>query len=107
MKIALERKTSFDVAERKLGLNVVPFDASTSSINKGESLYDTVKNSGKYRSTTFLWYDILWMITLKELENIKGAIVNGGDGTGNHPSQWHAGFTEQSIKNLENLKGLK
>lgn len=36
-------KTSFDIAERKLGLQVVPFDASNSSVNKGESLYDTVK----------------------------------------------------------------
>ena len=31
------------MAERKLGLQVVPFEAMTSSVNKGESLYDTVK----------------------------------------------------------------
>ena len=33
---------SFEVAERKLGMNVIPFDPSTSSINKGETLLDTV-----------------------------------------------------------------
>ena len=36
-------KISFEVAERKLGLNVIPFDISQSSVNKGESLYDTIK----------------------------------------------------------------
>ena len=36
-------KISFEVAERKLGLNVIPFDVSQSSVNKGENLYDTIK----------------------------------------------------------------
>ncbi len=79
-------KTSFDVAERKLGLQVIPFDASTSSVNKGESLYDTVKtiesigaNIVVIRHEKDEYY--------KELENINIPIVNGGDGKGNHPSQ--------------------
>ena len=79
-------KTSFDVAERKLGLNVVPFDASTSSINKGESLYDTVKTLESIGVQLFV-IGHTQNDYFKELENIKGAIVNGGDGTGNHPSQ--------------------
>ena len=33
---------SFDVAEKKLGLEVIEFDSSTSSVQKGETLYDTV-----------------------------------------------------------------
>jgi aspartate carbamoyltransferase (EC 2.1.3.2) len=36
-------RVSFEVAERKLGLHVIPFDAQTSSVNKGETLYDTIK----------------------------------------------------------------
>ncbi len=79
-------KTSFDIAERKLGLNVVPFDVSTSSVNKGESLYDTVKtleslgvNLLVIRHNTDAYYN--------ELDNIKIPIINGGDGKGNHPSQ--------------------
>ena len=36
-------KTSFEVAERKLGLEVIPFEVSTSSVLKGETLYDTVR----------------------------------------------------------------
>ena len=33
---------SFEVAEKKLGLDVIEFDAKTSSVNKGETLYDTI-----------------------------------------------------------------
>lgn len=79
-------KTSFDVAERKLGLNVVPFDLSASSVNKGESLYDTVKTLKSIgvdlcviRHKKEKFYD--------EFKGIDIAIINGGDGTGNHPSQ--------------------
>lgn len=79
-------KTSFDVAERKLGLNVVPFDVSASSVNKGESLYDTVKtikslgiDLAVIRHSQDKYYD--------ELKSIDLPIINGGDGTGNHPSQ--------------------
>ena len=36
-------KTSFEMAERKLGLDVLPFEAGFSSTLKGETLYDTVK----------------------------------------------------------------
>ncbi|WP_027378509.1 aspartate carbamoyltransferase catalytic subunit [Chryseobacterium daeguense] len=79
-------KTSFDIAERKLGLQVVLFDASHSSVNKGESLYDTVKtieslgvNLVVIRDKKDRYFD--------ELKNIKIPVINGGDGTGNHPSQ--------------------
>lgn len=79
-------KTSFDIAERKLGLNVVPFDTSTSSVNKGESLYDTVKTLESMgidlvviRHTTDAYYN--------DLKNIKIPIINGGDGKGHHPTQ--------------------
>lgn len=79
-------KTSFDIAERKLGLQVVPFDVSTSSVNKGESLYDTVKtlevlgvNLVVIRHFQDAYY--------KELESINLPVINGGDGKGSHPTQ--------------------
>lgn len=79
-------KTSFDVAQRKLGLKVVPFDIATSSVNKGESLYDTVK------TLKSLGIDLCVIRHQKEkfyaeLKEIDLAIINGGDGTGDHPSQ--------------------
>ena len=79
-------KISFEVAERKLGLNVIPFDVSQSSVNKGESLYDTIKtlqsigiNLAVIRHSQNEYYN--------KLKNIDISIINGGDGTGEHPSQ--------------------
>ena len=79
-------KTSFDLAQRRLGLNVVPFDVTASSVNKGESLHDTVKtleslgvNLVVIRHKQDQYYD--------DLKNIGIPVINGGDGSGNHPSQ--------------------
>lgn len=79
-------KTSFDIAERKLGLQVVPFDASQSSVNKGESLYDTVKTIESLGVHLVVIRDKKDRY-FEELKNIKIPVINGGDGTGNHPSQ--------------------
>ncbi|MBU4538039.1 MAG: aspartate carbamoyltransferase catalytic subunit [Weeksellaceae bacterium] len=79
-------KTSFHIAERKLGLNVIPFDISASSVNKGESLYDTVKTL-KSLGVNLLVIRHKQDKFYQDLKNIGIPIINGGDGTGNHPSQ--------------------
>ena len=38
-------KISFEMAENKLNINKYNFQADTSSLNKGENLYDTINNS--------------------------------------------------------------
>ncbi len=77
---------SFNTAEEKLGMKVITFNPATSSLNKGESFYDTVKTFESFgidgmviRHTNNEYY--------KELKNIKSVLINAGDGTGNHPSQ--------------------
>lgn len=80
--------TSFEMAERKLGLNVLDFEAQTSSVKKGESLYDTVKtvesigaDIAVIRHPQDNYYDDL-------INNgIQLAVANAGDGAGQHPSQ--------------------
>ncbi|MGE8204151.1 aspartate carbamoyltransferase catalytic subunit [Heyndrickxia sp. NPDC080065] len=80
-------KCSFEIAERKLGFEVIPFEVSTSSWQKGESLYDTVKtlesigvNIAVIRHELNHFYEEL-------IPNIKIPIINGGDGCGQHPTQ--------------------
>jgi aspartate carbamoyltransferase catalytic subunit len=77
---------SFIKAEQNLGMIDTNFNASASSINKGESLYDTVK--------TFeaIGFDAMVIRHPQNnyfnfLEGIQIPILNGGDGTGNHPTQ--------------------
>ena len=79
-------KHSFEVAEHKHRLNVINFDASTSSVNKGETLYDTCKtlemigcNILVIRHSQDAYYN--------ELTNLNIPIISGGDGSGEHPSQ--------------------
>ncbi|MCM3569131.1 aspartate carbamoyltransferase catalytic subunit [Neobacillus mesonae] len=80
-------KSSFDVAEKRIGLDVVPFEALTSSVQKGETLYDTVKtleaigvNMVVIRHSQDRYFDEL-------VGKVNIPIVNGGDGCGHHPTQ--------------------
>ena len=80
-------KTSFEMAERRVGCEVIPFDAGFSSALKGETMYDTVK------TLEMIGIDAV-VIRAKEdeyynelLEGIGCAVINAGDGAGQHPSQ--------------------
>lgn len=80
-------KISFEVAERKLGLDVVPFESGFSSTIKGETLYDTVKtleaigiDALVIRHPDVGYYDEL-------IGKTSVSIINGGDGSGQHPTQ--------------------
>ncbi|HEY0221946.1 MAG TPA: aspartate carbamoyltransferase catalytic subunit [Lactovum miscens] len=80
---------SFIIAERKLGLEVLEFDAVGSSLSKGETLYDTILtldalgvDACVIRHSQDQYYD-----ELIQSPNLHLAIVNGGDGSGQHPSQ--------------------
>ena len=79
-------KHSFEIAEHKHKLKVINFEVATSSVNKGETLYDTCKtlemlgcNLLVIRHSQNAYYE--------ELKNLNIPILNGGDGSGEHPSQ--------------------
>ncbi len=80
-------KFSFEVAEKKLGLHVLDFESQSSSVQKGETLYDTVKtlesigaNAVVIRHPQDHYFDEL-------VDGISIPIINGGDGCGHHPTQ--------------------
>jgi aspartate carbamoyltransferase catalytic subunit len=80
-------KMSFVVAEKKLGLEVLDFHAETSSVLKGESLYDTAKtfeaigaNILVIRHQDDYWYNSL-------ANRIHIPIINAGAGKAEHPTQ--------------------
>lgn len=80
---------SFEVAEKKLGLAVIEFEASRSSVQKGETLYDTVLTMSAIgvdvaviRHGKENYYD-----ELIQSKTIQCSIINGGDGSGQHPTQ--------------------
>lgn len=80
---------SFEVAEKKLGIDVIEFDAKTSSVSKGESLYDTVLTMsaiGVHACVIRHWEEDYYN-ELIQSKTITTSIINGGDGSGNHPTQ--------------------
>ena len=80
---------SFEMAEHKLGLNVIDFDAKTSSVSKGESLYDTVLTMSAIGVDVCVirhWEENYYH-PLIQSKTIRSAIINGGDGSGQHPTQ--------------------
>lgn len=78
---------SFFVAASKLGLTVMSFDVNSSSLqHKTETLYDTVKTFESMRPDIMV---IRHPITnyYNDLQDLTVPIINGGDGTGRHPTQ--------------------
>lgn len=80
---------SFEVAEKKLGIDVIDFHADSSSVTKGETLYDTILTMDALgvdacviRHPTVDYYK-----EMVESPSLSVAIINGGDGSGQHPSQ--------------------
>lgn len=80
-------KMSFEMAERKLALEVLPFESSFSSTLKGETLYDTVKTLEAIGVDALIvrhpedgFYEEL-------INRTSISIINAGDGSGQHPTQ--------------------
>lgn len=78
---------SFEVAEKRLGAEVLNFTAAISSVQKGESIYDTV------RTLESMGIDA-GVIRLKPIgvlaelaPRIKVPLINAGDGNNEHPTQ--------------------
>ncbi|MED1202143.1 aspartate carbamoyltransferase catalytic subunit [Heyndrickxia acidicola] len=80
-------KSSFEMAERKIGLDIIPFEASTSSVQKGETLYDTVKTLEMIGVNVVVIRHPQNHFYLSLMENIHIPVINGGDGSGQHPTQ--------------------
>ncbi len=78
---------SFEIAARHLGAGTLNFSASSSSVSKGESLSDTIKNLEAMQVDAFILRhpssgaaDLITTITSKN-------VINAGDGSHEHPTQ--------------------
>lgn len=80
-------RSSFELAAKRLSADVVNFAASGSSVEKGESLRDTVQTLAAHRPHAIVirtpWAGASQLIT----KWTDAAIVNAGDGQHEHPTQ--------------------
>jgi len=80
-------RLSFEIAARHLGAGTLNFNASSSSISKGETLSDTIKNLEAMQVDAFVLRhpssgaaEFITNITSKN-------VINAGDGSHEHPTQ--------------------
>lgn len=96
-------KLSFELAEKRLSADMINFSASQSSVNKGETLIDTVNNILAMKVDVVVIRHPNPGVALFLSKNVDACIINAGDGTHEHPSQ--ALLDAYSIN--EKLGGLK
>ena len=80
-------RLSFELAEKRLGTDVVNFSASTSSVKKGETLIDTVNNILAMKVDMVVMRHASPGACQFLAERTNTVVVNAGDGTHEHPTQ--------------------
>ncbi len=80
-------RTSFELAAKRLSADVVNFTASASSLVKGESLLDTVRNIQAMNVQTIIMRHACSGAVNLVAKNIQASVVNAGDGKHEHPTQ--------------------
>ncbi len=82
-------RVSFEVAARRLGMDVVNISARDSSIEKGESLRDTLETLAAIGADVAVLRHPQTGVLAEFTENpVAGLqLINAGDGCGGHPSQ--------------------
>ncbi len=80
-------RISFELAEKRLGADVVNFSASGSSVSKGETLIDTVNNILSMKVDMVVMRHSATGAPHFLSKHINVPIVNAGDGINEHPTQ--------------------
>ncbi|MCH7926662.1 MAG: aspartate carbamoyltransferase catalytic subunit [Candidatus Dadabacteria bacterium] len=98
-------RASFEIAEKRLSADVLNLSLNQSSVQKGETLLDTIRNLKSMGASIIVLRHPMsgapWLLA-KELDC---SIINAGDGCHEHPSQALIDlFTVKEIK--KNIKGL-
>ncbi len=80
-------RSSFEIAEKRLSADTLNFSTSTSSVQKGETLVDTVLNLEKMQPDCYVMRHASPGAHQLILPFTKASVVNAGDGAHEHPTQ--------------------
>ncbi len=80
-------RTSFELAEQRLSADIINISASSSSLSKGESLLDTVKNIEALQADIIVMRHSAAGAHNFISSHLKCGVVNAGDGAHSHPTQ--------------------
>lgn len=80
-------RLSFELAQKRMGADVVNFSANTSSTQKGESLKDTIRNISSMKIDMVVVRHESPGVPYFLTRQVDAAIINAGDGAHEHPTQ--------------------
>jgi aspartate carbamoyltransferase catalytic subunit len=80
-------RSSFEIASKRLGADVINLDVSKSSTSKGETLYDTAMNLDAMGPDAIIVRHKNAGVPKILSKYVKASILNAGDGAHQHPTQ--------------------
>ena len=80
-------RTSFEVAAKRLGADLINVVLRDSSINKGETLFDTMTTINSMDPDVLIVRHPEEGISKKISKIVKACVINAGDGSHEHPTQ--------------------
>ena len=80
-------RSSFEIAAKRLGAEVVSLDVGTSSASKGETIFDTVANINAMKPDAIIIRHSECGLPESLLSYVNCPIINAGDGRHSHPTQ--------------------
>lgn len=80
-------RISFELAQKRMGADVVNFSSSSSSVKKGESLKDTIRNIESMKIDMVVVRHESPGVPHFLTRCVDAAIINAGDGAHEHPTQ--------------------
>ena len=99
-------RTSFELAGKRLSMDVINISASTSSTNKGETLLDTAMTLNAMQADAIVLRHAQAGAVQLIAEKVTAHVINAGDGAHEHPTQ--ALLDALTIRRAKGkLKGLK
>ncbi len=99
-------RISFELAEKRLSADPVNFSSSGSSVSKGETLRDTVRNIEAMKIDMVVIRHASPGVPLFLTKVLDAAIINAGDGSHEHPTQGLLDIYSMREK-VGDLKGKK
>ena len=106
MEPSTRTRFSFEVAEKRLSADTLNFSASTSSVTKGETLFDTARNLMAMAPDFIVIRHPRTGAPHRLAEEVSASVINAGDGSNEHPTQALLdAFTMR--RHFGSLEGLK
>src|ERR1700748_229918 len=99
-------RTSFEIAGKRLGADILSITASASSVSKGESLVDTLNTLAAMRPDAIVMRHSASGAPHFLQRHLEIPIINAGDGTHEHPTQALL-YARTILDRRKTLEGLR